>query len=47
MNTKVENNELYLGIDLGTSNTQTVVHDKTGLVKMLPNIYGGSQQTSL
>jgi molecular chaperone DnaK (HSP70) len=41
MNTTLNNNEeLYLGIDLGTTTNQIAVLDKTGTVKVIPNMDG-------
>jgi len=40
MSNKVENNEYYLGIDLGTTTSQMAVLDKSGIVKVLTNMDG-------
>jgi len=40
MNDNTNNNELYLGIDLGTTTTQMAILDRTGIVKVLPNMDG-------
>jgi len=40
MKTHTNNNELYLGIDLGTTTTQMAVLDGSGIVKVLPNMDG-------
>jgi len=40
MNHRTNNQELYLGIDLGTTTTQMAILDATGTVKVIPNMDG-------
>lgn len=40
MEIRKNNNEIYLGIDLGTTTTQMAVVDSTGTTKVLPNMDG-------
>ena len=44
---KTINNEFYLGIDLGTTNTQMAVIDNSGIVKILPNMEGDLSTPSI
>ena len=40
MESKKNNKEMFLGTDLGTTTTQVAVLDRTGVVKVLPNMDG-------
>ena len=40
MKTQTINNELYLGLDPGTTTSQIAVLKNTGIVKVLPNMDG-------